>query len=116
MHELSSVESMVKVALAKATEVGSPRVAGMHFVINEGGHVTEESVQLCFEIAARGTPAEGAGLFFAWNPPRYQCFQCGHIFDGPRPDDGVMSCPKCGEPVMAVPPVEEFYLDSIDVE
>ena len=63
MHELSAVEAMVETALAKAEEVSSPRVVGMHFVINEGGHVSEESVRLCFDIAAQGTPAEGAGLF-----------------------------------------------------
>jgi hypothetical protein len=42
MHELSAVEAMVETALAKTEEVGSPCVVGMHFVINEGGHVSEE--------------------------------------------------------------------------
>ncbi len=116
MHELAAVETMVEVALAKAEEVGSPRVVGMHFCINEGGHVSEESVRLCFDIAATGTPAEGAELFFAWNPPRYQCFHCSTIFDGPHSDDSAVPCPKCGESAMMVPPAQEFYLDSIDVE
>ena len=31
MHELSAVEAMVETALAKAEEVSSPRVVGMHF-------------------------------------------------------------------------------------
>ena len=39
MHELAAVETMVKVALAKAEEVGSPRVVGMHFCI-KSLHVT----------------------------------------------------------------------------
>jgi hydrogenase nickel incorporation protein HypA/HybF len=116
MHELAAVEDMVEAALAKADEVGSPRVVGMHFVINEGGHVSEESVRLCFDIAAKGTPAEGASLFFEWIPPRYQCFKCGHTFDGPHGEDGMIACPKCNETAMMVPPAEEFYLDSIDVE
>ncbi len=116
MHELAAVESMVQVALAKAEKVGSPRVVGMHFVINEGGRVTEESVQVCFDIAAKDTPAEGAELLFAWNPPRYQCLHCGHIFEGVHSDDGTAPCPKCGEGAMGAPPAEEFYLDSIDVE
>ena len=42
MHKLAAVETMVEVALAKTEEVGSPRVVGMHFVINESGHVSEE--------------------------------------------------------------------------
>jgi hydrogenase nickel incorporation protein HypA/HybF len=116
MHELAAVENMVEVALAKADEVGSPHVVGMHFVINEGGHVSEESVRLCFEIAAKGTPAEGAELYFAWNPPRYQCFHCGNSFDGSHSDDGTMPCQQCGESAMMVPPAEEFRLDSIDIE
>ena len=116
MHELAAVESMVEVALAKAEEVGSPRVVGMHFVINEGGHVSEESVRLCFDIAAKGTPAEGAELYFTWNPPRYQCFHCGNIFEGHHSDDSAVPCSKCGESALMVPPAEEFYLDSIDVE
>ena len=116
MHELAAVESMVEAALAKAEEVGSPRVVGMHFVINEGGHVSEESVRLCFDISAKETPAEGAQLFFEWNPPRYQCFKCGHVFDGPHSDDHMSPCPKCGESAAVIFPAEEFYLDSIDVE
>ena len=116
MHELSAVESMVEAALQKAEEVGSPRVVGMRFVINEGGHVSEESVRLCFDISAQGTPAEGAELFFAWNPPRYQCAHCGHVFQGQQSDEGLTPCVKCGEQAMIVFPSEEFYLDSIDVE
>jgi hydrogenase nickel incorporation protein HypA/HybF len=116
MHELAAVESMVQVALEKAQEVGSPRVVGLHFVVNEGGHVSEESVRLCFDIAAKSTPAEGAELFFAWNPPRYQCFHCGHVFEGTHSDDGTTPCRKCNEPALMVPPAEEFFLDSIDVE
>jgi hydrogenase nickel incorporation protein HypA/HybF len=116
MHELSAVEGMVETALAKAEQIGSPRVVGMHFVINAGGHVSEESVQVCFTIAAHGTSAEGAQLDFEWNPPHYRCFECGHEFDGRRDDENMLSCPHCQETAMLVPPVEEFYLDSIDVE
>jgi len=116
MHELSAVESMVEAALAKAEEVGSPRVVGMHFSINEGGHVTEESVRLCFDISAKGTPAEGAQLYFDRNPPHYRCFQCGHEFEGVRGDDADRPCSTCGELAMIVFPPEEFFLDSIDIE
>lgn len=116
MHELSAVDGMVKTALAKAKEAGSPHVVGMHFVINAGGHVTEESVQTCFVMVAHDTPAQDAALHFAWNPPHYRCFECGHEFDGPREGDHMMPCLKCNETAVLVPPAEEFYLDSIDVE
>jgi hydrogenase nickel incorporation protein HypA/HybF len=116
MHELSAVQGMVETALAKTREVGSPRVMGMHFVVNEGGHVTEESVHLCFTMVANGTPAEGAELHFVWNPPHYRCFECGHEFDGPHEGDHTMPCPQCKEMAALIPPVEEFYLDSIDVK
>ena len=116
MHELSAVGAMVEDALAKAEEVGSPHVVGMHFVINEGGHVSEESVRLCFDISAKGTPAEGAQLYFERNPPHYRCFHCGHEFQGARGDDADRPCLQCGESAMIVFPLEEFFLDSIDVE
>jgi len=116
MHELSAVEAMVEIALSKAEEVGSPRVVGMHFVINAGGHVSEESVQVCFSMAAHGTLAEGAQLYFEWNPPHYRCFECGHEFDGSCDGDSMIPCLKCNEMAMVIPPAEEFYLDSIDVE
>jgi len=116
MHELSAVEAIVETALEKAEQVGSPRIVGMYFVINAGGHVTEESVQVCFTMAAHGTPAEGASLYFEWNPPHYKCFECGHEFDGARDGDNMIPCPKCNETAVLVPPAEEFYLDSIDVE
>ena len=116
MHELSAVEAMVETALSKAEEGGSPRVVGMHFVVNAGGHVTEESVQVCFTMVAHSTPAEGARLYFEWNPPRYRCLKCGHEFDGTRDGDSMIPCPKCTETATVIPPAEEFYLDSIDVE
>ena len=116
MHELAAVQDMVRVALAKANEANVPRVVGMHFVINAGGHFSEESVQVCFTMAAHGTPAEGAQLHFEWNPPHYRCFECSHEFDGQRDDEDMLSCPQCKETAVLVPPVEEFYLDSIDVE
>ena len=116
MHELSAVQGMVETALAKAGEAGSPRILGMHFVINEGGHVTEESVRLCFTMVAHDTPAEGAELYFMSNPPRYRCFDCGHEFDGPRQSDYTAPCPNCSKAAVLVPPAHEFYLDSIDVE
>ena len=116
MHELSAVEAMVETALAKTEEVGLPCVVGMHFVLNAGGHVSKESVRLCFDIAAQGTPAEGAELFFVWNPPRYQCFHCGNTFEGSHSDDSAVRRSKCGELALMVPPAEVFYLDSIDVE
>jgi Zn finger protein HypA/HybF involved in hydrogenase expression len=62
---------MVETARAKANEAGSPRIVGMHVVINEGGHVTEESVPLCFTMVAHDTLAEGAELYFTSNQPRY---------------------------------------------
>lgn len=62
---------MVETALAKANEVGSPRIVGMHFVFNGGGHVTEESVPLCFTMVAHDTLAEGAQLYFTSNQTRY---------------------------------------------
>ena len=116
MHELSAVQGMVEAALAKAGEVGSPHVIGMHFVINEGGHVTEESVRLCLTMVANGTLAEGAELHFVWNPPHYRCLECSHEFDGPHEGESAMPCPQCNETAVLVPPVQEFYLDSIDVE
>ncbi len=120
MHELAAVEGMVEAALEKAEEAGSPRITGMHFVVNAGGHVSEESVRLCFDIAAKGTPAQDAELFYVWNPPHYRCANCGNEFDGPSEEwespEGIRTCPRCGEAAMLVFPNPEFYLDSIDVE
>ena len=116
MHKLFAVEGMVETALARAEQAGSPRVVGMHFVINAGGHVSEESVQVCFTLAAHGTRAEGASLYFEWNPPHYKCFECGHEFDSTGDGDSMIPCPKCTETATVIPPAEEFYLDSIDVE
>lgn len=119
MHELSAVEAMVETALAKAQEVGALRVVGMRFVINAGGHVSEESAQVCFTMAAHGTPAQGAQLYFEWNPPHYKCFECGHEFVGPhgvQATENTLPCRACNETATLIPPAEEFYLDSIDVE
>ncbi len=120
MHELSAVEDMVEIALEKAEEAGSQRITGMHFVINAGGHVNEESVRICFQIAAKDTPAQDAAHYFAWNPAHYRCTGGKHVFEQMPEEaespEGIVTCPECGEPALLVPPVPEFYLDSIDVE
>lgn len=118
MHELTAVEQMVEVALEQAEQAKASRVVGLHFVINEGGSVSPESVELCFSIAAKETPAQAAQLSFEFNPPQYQCLQCSHLFQGPHLEegDGHARCPQCGENAVALPPQVEFYLDSIDVE
>jgi len=74
MHELSIATSVVKTCVAHA---GGARILRVRLEVGKLAAVLPDSLRFCFEVCARGTPAEGAELQILETPGRGVCQACG---------------------------------------
>ncbi len=115
MHELGATQGILATALEEMRAAGAARVTALEVTIGAAGHLTEDVVRQHFILLARGTPAEGAALTFAWLPASYQCTACLSRFDSTAPPAEV-ACPVCGDVALAVGHHEVFGVSAIEVE
>ena len=111
MHEMATARRLVAEALERLDDGGGERAGTVEIVIGSGAGLSEESVRQHFELAARGTAAEGAGLHVSIEPSRYGCFDCLFEFSSRAHGDG--ACPRCGGSVLSVDREELAYVRSV---
>jgi len=109
MHELTITQNIVDIATREAQD---RKITGINLVIGELSSVVEESIRFCFDVIAKGTPAEGARIAVLKVPALVRCTFCDREFG--METGGV--CPACGRRGGEVAKGREFYLDSIEVE
>jgi hydrogenase nickel incorporation protein HypA/HybF len=113
MHELSITQGILDIAISKAKEVESKKVLQIDLVIGEASSVIDDCIQFYFDIASRGTMAEGAKLNFNRKPLKVKCRDCGTEFN---PGKEAWECPQCGKWDIQMTGGMEFYMESIEVE
>lgn len=91
MHELAITESLIAAAEAEARRHAARRIAKVKLKVGEFTGVAPEALQFCFEVARRGTLAEGAELEIEFVPLRKRCPACAKISDG----GFEFRCPVC---------------------
>jgi len=94
MHEVGIARSVIEAAVAAVPEGG--RLSGVTVSIGPMSGVVADSLQFGFEVASKGTPAEGADLEIVEVPLELQCPACESIFEAD--DAAVIRCPACGGP------------------
>jgi len=101
MHELGVTTEIVEQVSDRLATVAPPgaRVAAVRLEIGRLSGYTAESVRSCFELAAAGTPLEGARLDVTEPPGHGRCRGCGQDVEVP---DALASCPHCGGVDLAV--------------
>lgn len=99
MHELSIALELIDLAAAEARKQGHVRVVALHLRVGPLSGVVEDALRFSFDVAAAGTPVEGARLriereeVVAWCPgcaanrplARLHERRCP-VCDGPTPD------------------------------
>ena len=91
MHESGLSEAIVATALQRTA--GRP-ISSLRVRV-DGHPVDVDVVRMGFELAAEGTPAEGAWLDVAVSPMSMRCRECGHA--GPVFDHlALVACIACG--------------------
>lgn len=113
MHELAITESLVKVALAKADEVGAGRIKKISLKIGKLTGYVPEAVEMNFRMITPGTIAEDAVLDIEWVPLLCRCGDCGEEFESEKLD---LTCPRCGRLSGRIVDGREMFIDSMEVD
>ena len=108
MHELSIAQSVVDAVLERT---GERHVTTVRLQVGRLSGVVADALQFCFELAAAGTPLEGAALEIEEPTGRAHCRDCGTEFALP---DLILLC-ECGSADVEVMSGRELQLTSVEV-
>ncbi len=92
MHEVGLIQNAVAMALETVRSRGAGRVHAIRLRIGAMSGVVPEALQFAFDLACRGTPAEGAALEIEAVPAVCWCAACAAEF---ACDDFLGECPRC---------------------
>ncbi|MEO1132693.1 MAG: hydrogenase maturation nickel metallochaperone HypA [Cyanobacteria bacterium J06639_1] len=62
MHEVSVMESVSEIAIARAREVGAPHIHQLQLEVGEFSGVVVDALEFAFDVVVAGTMLEDAGL------------------------------------------------------
>lgn len=116
MHEFHLMTQVVKVVGEKLNGTGSARLSAVRLKVSALSHLlTHEhsALQMAFELAARGTKAEGAALEIIPVPGSAWCPGCNRETAVAGPDD---ACPACGGSMIVGPGEREVVVHELVVQ
>ena len=116
MHEFHLMTQVVKAVGEKLNGTGSARLFAVRLKVSALSHLLthdHSALQMAFELAARGTKAEGAALEIIPVPGEVWCPRCNRDTMITESDD---VCPVCGEAVIARPAKPEVVLHELVVK
>jgi hydrogenase nickel incorporation protein HypA/HybF len=109
MHEVAIAEAVMDIVLAHAA---GRRVVRIDVTVGHLRQVVPSALRFAVELAAQGTPAEGATLTIAAVPPAGRCRECG---EQGALDAFPFACSACGGLAIDVTAGEELRVESIEV-
>jgi hydrogenase nickel incorporation protein HypA/HybF len=77
MHELSIALGLIELATEEASRQGAVRVSRLYLRLGSLSGVVPDALRFSFDLAAEGTPVEGARLEIEEIPVTVQCAACG---------------------------------------
>ncbi len=108
MHELAVIQGVVD----QVTErLGQTRVTEVHLTIGKLSGVVPDALRFCFDLAAAGTPLDGASLEIDEPEGRARCRSCQQDFALAQP---ILLCP-CGSADVQVTSGREMLIRSVKV-
>ena len=113
MHELSVAYHLVQTASEAARRAGAARVTCLRVRIGVLSCVHPDALEFCYELAAKGTPVEGARLVIEEVPVEVYCPRCRRQL--PLKTIQKFCCPQCGRPTADVRRGKELELASIEI-
>ena len=115
MHELSVVDSILKVVLKHAATNGVEKVVAVGLRIGELSDLVDEWVQHYFDFLSKDTIAAGAILKIERSPVVFRCEQCSGEFPVNVRETKKFVCPACGGGKVTLVSGREFYIKNIEV-
>jgi len=113
MHEYALTKQIAAVINGAAAAHNAQKVLAAFLVVGENTGVIPESVQMYFDMIARGTPAEGAVLHMRVVRPEMRCPDCGINFVRPRFS---FACPVCGTLGNPTEIGNECYVEKVELD
>jgi hydrogenase nickel incorporation protein HypA/HybF len=92
VHELSLVAWVVDAIAELAVRERFERVATVSLDVGALCAASPDALSFCFDVAAKGTAAEGAALTITVVPARGTCGACGAAFDVVARGEPCASC------------------------
>jgi hydrogenase nickel incorporation protein HypA/HybF len=109
VHELAIADAIVQIAAAHAR---GRRVARVELRVGHLRQVVPSALEFSFELAAQGTPVEGAELALETVPARVACARCGSHSE---PESFPLACGRCGSLEVEVVAGEELVVDALEL-
>ncbi len=114
VHELSIALSLVDAACEAAAPLGHVRVEALHVRLGAMSGVVKEALAFSFDLAARGTPIDGARLDIEDVPVTAHCPACG-ADRTLEPASFALRCPVCDGPLTGLVHGREMELTALEV-
>lgn len=113
MHELALTEGIIKIAEGEAKKHNFNKVNEIKIVVGELSGVFPQLIQEYFDIASKGTIAEGAKLIINNVEAKIRCNECG--FES-KIEKHRLRCKNCNSLNVKIISGKEFYVDSLEVD
>jgi len=113
LHEFSITQSILSIALEKATAVNASQISKINLVTGELAGIVDDCVEFYFDFLTKDTIAAQASLSFRHPPTRLRCRNCATVFS---PDNLNWACPNCHAQTVEITSGRECYVESIEVE
>jgi hydrogenase nickel incorporation protein HypA/HybF len=112
LHELAISEAIVSQI---CEHVGTTKVSRVTLEIGRLSAVVPDAVRFCFDVAAQGTPVEGAALEIIEIPAQGICRQCGGAAVIEDSLVGIGACQACGSLDLDFVRGRELRIKSVEV-
>jgi hydrogenase nickel incorporation protein HypA/HybF len=113
MHEMSIAMNIIEIASSAARAEGARAIGCIELEIGTMAGIMLESLEFCFEAAAKGTLAEGAVLDITSIPAEGRCTVCNKIS---AVDSLAAQCPYCGAYLLGLLKGTELKIKAITVD
>lgn len=112
MHELALARAVIEQLAEEAARHGFTRVVRVKLAIGALGHVEPEALAFAFDVAARGSLADGAALEIERVEGAAHCLGCGRdVAVRGRAD----LCPVCGGARLVITEGEDMKIRELEV-
>jgi len=124
MHEFGTAMSIVKTITRVGLQNGATKISVVHLEIGDLTFLVPDQLKFSFDIAAKGTIAEGADFQITRIKAKLQCHDCGYFDDINFKNEGDMTflnvdfstCPKCQKKNVEIIGGKELNIKNIKVE
>ncbi|MBI4978456.1 MAG: hydrogenase maturation nickel metallochaperone HypA [Spirochaetes bacterium] len=112
MHELSITQTIVSTVIAEAEKRNAVGVKKINIVVGELTGFMADSIEMYYNVIAKGTIAEGAAINITFVPSRRECIVCGSRF---LREPFSFTCPSCGGESKPTDEGSDCYIETIEI-